>query len=65
MISSFSILGASGDVLIYREFKADTNRRETVEFSNKVVAARDVGQVPPVVTLQRCHFLYVAEGNSC
>lgn len=63
MISSFSILGSRGDILVHRLFQDDVGRREVLQFSNRFVATREVIQAAPVNTIGTCHFLHIVQGE--
>jgi AP-2 complex subunit mu-1 len=48
MASSILFINEKGDILIFRKFRDDVSRKETQNFCNKIVAAKEVKETPMV-----------------
>ena len=46
MASSISFINIKGEVLIYRIYKYDVSRRETMEFCRKIISTKEAKEMP-------------------
>lgn len=62
MASSIAIINYKGEVLIYRNYKYDVSREETMEFCRKIVATKEANE-KPVIYLNGVSFIHTREGE--
>ncbi len=46
MASSILFVNEKGDILIFRKFRDDVSRKETLNFCNKIVATKEANETP-------------------
>jgi AP-2 complex subunit mu-1 len=59
MISSIVIVNAKGEILIYRVYKDDITRQETVQFCTKIVATKE-NKESPIVNIDGTSFIHIS-----
>ena len=57
MASSVVFVNQKGDILIYRRFRDDVSRAETMNFSNKIVATKAAKETP-IICLDGVSFIH-------
>ena len=62
MASSVVLINYKGEVLIYRNYKYDVSREETMEFCRKIVATKEANE-KPIIYLNGVSYIHTREGE--
>ncbi len=62
MASSIVLINFKGEVLIYRCYKYDVSREETMEFCRKIIATKEARE-KPIIYLNGVSYLHTTENN--
>lgn len=62
MASSIVLINYKGEVLIYRNYKYDVSREETMEFCRKIIATKEANE-KPVIYLNGVSYIHTKEGE--
>jgi AP-2 complex subunit mu-1 len=62
MASSVVFINGKGDILIYRRFRDDVSRTETINFCNKIVAAKEMKE-NPINHIDGVSFIHTTSGD--
>ena len=64
MASSIVLINYKGEVLIYRNYKYDVSREETMEFCRKIIATKEANE-KPIIYLNGVSYIHTKEGEIC
>lgn len=62
MASSVVLINYKGEVLIYRNYKYDVSREETMEFCRKIIATKEANE-KPIIYLNGVSYLHTRDGE--
>ena len=62
MASSLVFINGKGEILIYRRYRDDVSRAETLNFCNKIVATKEV-QETPIINIDSVSFIHTTHGD--
>jgi AP-2 complex subunit mu-1 len=62
MASSIVLINIKGEVLIYRSYKYDVSRQETMEFCRKIIATKEAKE-KPIIYMNGVSYLHTTEGE--
>lgn len=62
MASSIVLINYKGEVLIYRSYKYDVSREETMEFCRKIIATKE-SKEKPIIYLNGVSYMHTSENN--
>lgn len=62
MASSIVLINYKGEVLIYRNYKYDVSREETMEFCRKIIATKEANE-KPILYLNGVSYLHIRDGE--
>jgi AP-2 complex subunit mu-1 len=62
MASSIVLINIKGEVLIYRGYKYDVTRQETMEFTKKIIATKE-SKEKPIVLMSGVSYIHILEGE--
>ena len=62
MASSVVFINIKGEVLIYRCYKYDVSRQETMEFCRKIVSTKEAKEMP-IIYMNGVSYIFVQEGE--
>jgi AP-2 complex subunit mu-1 len=62
MASSIVLINIKGEVLIYRSYKYDVSRQETMEFCRKIIATKE-SKEKPIIYMNGVSYLHTTEGE--
>lgn len=57
MASSIVFINSKGDILIYRKYRDDVTRQETLNFCNKIVATKEAKETP-IIKIDGVSFMH-------
>ena len=63
MISAVMLMNGRGEVIIFRIYRDDVNRASADAFRLEVIARKETGSKPPVVSIDRSSFLYTRHSD--
>ena len=62
MASSIVFVNQKGDILIYRRFRDDVTRQETMNFCNKIVASKAAKETP-IICMDGVSFIHTTQSD--
>jgi AP-2 complex subunit mu-1 len=62
MASSLVLINVKGEVLIYRTYKYDVSRQETMEFCRKIIATKEATE-KPIIYMNGVSYIHTTEGE--
>jgi AP-2 complex subunit mu-1 len=62
MASSLVLVNIKGEVLIYRNYKYDVSRQETMEFCRKIIATKEAKE-KPIIYMNGVSYIHTTEGE--
>ena len=62
MASSIVFVNQKGDILIYKRFRDDVSRQETLNFCNKIVASKAAKETP-IICLDGVSFIHTTSSD--
>src|ERR1700712_3875660 len=62
MASSLVLINVKGEVLIYRSYKYDVSRQETMEFCRKIIATKEAKE-KPIIYMNGVSYIHTTEGE--
>jgi AP-2 complex subunit mu-1 len=62
MASSIVLINIKGEVLIYRSYKYDVSRQETMEFCRKIIATKEAKE-KPIIYMNGVSYIHTTEGE--
>lgn len=62
MASSVVLINIKGEVLIYRSYKYDVSRQETMEFCKKIIATKE-SKEKPIIYMSGVSYIHILEGE--
>jgi AP-2 complex subunit mu-1 len=62
MASSLVLINIKGEVLIYRSYKYDVSRQETMEFCRKIIATKEAKE-KPIIYMNGVSYIHTTEGE--
>lgn len=62
MASSIVLINYKGEVLIYRTYKYDVSRQETMEFCRKIIATKEAKE-KPIINMNGVSYIHTSEGE--
>lgn len=62
MASSLVLINVKGEVLIYRSYKYDVSRQETMEFCRKIIATKE-SKEKPIIYMNGVSYIHTTEGE--
>jgi AP-2 complex subunit mu-1 len=62
MASSIVLINIKGEVLIYRNYKYDVSRQETMEFCRKIIATKEAKE-KPIIYMNGVSYIHTSEGE--
>ncbi|MCQ2817632.1 MAG: hypothetical protein MJ252_10240 [archaeon] len=62
MASSVVLINIKGEVLIYRCYKYDVSRQETMEFCRKIVSTKEAKEMP-IIYMNGVSYIFTTEGE--
>ena len=62
MASSVVLINIKGEVLIYRCYKYDVSRQETMEFCRKIISTKEAKEMP-IIYMNGVSYIFTTEGE--
>ena len=62
MASSLVLINIKGEVLIYRSYKYDVSRQETMEFCRKIIATKEAKE-KPIIYMNGVSYIHTTDGE--
>lgn len=62
MASSIVLINIKGEVLIYRSYKYDVSRQETMEFCRKIISTKEAKEMP-IISMNGVSYVFITEGE--
>ena len=63
MISCILITSSKGEILILRAYRDNVTRLEAQTFCNRVIAAKETRERPPIIQIGPCHYIFITVGE--
>ncbi len=63
MISAVMLMNLKGEVVIYRVYRGDVDRKDADTFRAQIIAKKETGTTPPIISVNNISYLYTRCGN--